>query len=67
MIQLVVLFTNTYAFRAGMVVVMAKEFKGTLGVYCVYALLFLVTRGLGGVSLALECNLIGVGVLIEYD
>ena len=56
-IQLILLFTNTYAFRAGMVGVMVREFRGTVSVYAVYALLFLVTRGMGGVSYCDSFNL----------
>ena len=50
-IMLLLLFTNTYAFKAGVVKVMLSEFKGTLLIYCAYLTIFLVTRGMGGVCL----------------
>jgi hypothetical protein len=49
-ILLMVLFTNTFPFKAGMIQIMLKEFKGVLWVYGIYTLMFLITRGLGGVG-----------------
>jgi hypothetical protein len=49
---LLVLFTNTYAFKAGVVKVMLKEFQGTLIAYTIYFIIFFVTRLNGGVRAA---------------
>jgi hypothetical protein len=49
-ILLMILFTNTFPFKAGMVQIMLKEFRGTIFVYVVYTLLFMFTRGFGGVT-----------------
>jgi hypothetical protein len=53
-ILLFVLFTNTYAFKAGVVQIMIKEFRGPLIMYGVYAVVFLVTRAYGAVSFKVD-------------
>lgn len=56
---LFVLFTNTYAFKAGVVKVMLNEFNGTLIAYGIYFFIFVVTRGYGGVRALMlnhRCN-----------
>jgi hypothetical protein len=49
LVILFVLFTNTYAFKAGVVKVMLNEFKGTLISYGIYFIIFVATRAYGGV------------------
>jgi hypothetical protein len=54
-IQLLILFANTFAFRAGMVQIMLAEFMGVLGVYALYFCVFVITRGFGAVTFSHSC------------